>query len=81
MLGKWFKLHPEYRKNIFLATKFGFDPANDWSIRGDPEWVHSEFEDSVRKLGVDNIDLYYLHRPDPKTPIEITVGAMAELVK
>lgn len=48
---------------------------------GDPEYARSSCEQSLKRLGVDQIDLYYLHRPDPKVPIEKTVGAMAELVK
>lgn len=80
LLGKWFKRNPTYRDTIFLATKFGFD-ATDGTIRGDPEFVKASFEESYKKLDVPTVDLYYLHRPAPKTPIEITVGAMAELVK
>ncbi|HVS29219.1 MAG TPA: aldo/keto reductase, partial [Solirubrobacteraceae bacterium] len=72
------------RDEVELATKFGIvrDPA-DGSIRGvngRPEYVHSACEDSLRRLGVDTIDLYYQHRVDPDVPIEETVGAMAELV-
>jgi aryl-alcohol dehydrogenase-like predicted oxidoreductase len=66
-----------------LATKFGIvrtaDP-NVRSIDGRPEYVHSACEASLRRLGVDVIDLYQLHRVDPATPIEETVGAMQELV-
>jgi len=76
------------RKEIVLATKFGFrrDPAapNDVtrrSLSGKPEYVRSACEASLRRLGVDVIDLYYLHRVDPTTAIEETVGAMAGLVK
>jgi len=76
------------RKEIVLATKFGFrrDPAapNDATRRtlsGKPEYVRSACEASLRRLGVDVIDLYYLHRVDPATPVEETVGAMAGLVK
>ena len=76
------------RKEIVLATKFGFtrDPAapNDAtrrSLNGKPEYVRSACEASLRRLGVEVIDLYYLHRVDPSTPVEETVGAMAELVK
>ena len=67
------------RDKIFLATKFGFTP--EFTIRGDPEFVKSECEKSLKKLRTDHIDLYYQHRPAPDTPIEITVSAMAELVK
>lgn len=73
------------RDKIILATKFGIvrDPA-DASIRGvngKPEYVRKSCEASLRRLGVDHIDLYYQHRVDPDTPIEETVGAMAELVR
>src|SRR5919112_3852643 len=72
------------REDVVIATKFGIvrDP-NDASIRGingKPEYVRSACEASLKRLGVDTIDLYYQHRVDPETPIEDTVGAMAELV-
>lgn len=74
-----------FRKEITLATKFGIqrDPANP-KIRGyngKPEYVKAACEASLKRLNVDVIDLYYLHRKDPNTPIEETVGAMGELVK
>ena len=73
------------RNQVFLATKFGFqrDPANPkWrSISGNPQYVRSACEESLRRLNVERIDLYYQHRVDRGTPIEDTVGAMAELVK
>ena len=73
------------RKNITLATKFGItrNPENP-SIRGlngKPAYVKSACEASLKRLNVEVIDLYYLHRKDPDTPIEDTVGAMAQLVK
>lgn len=73
------------RDHVFLATKFGIlrDPANP-DIRGfsgKPEYVRKSCEGSLRRLGVDTIDLYYQHRVDPDTPIEETVGAMAQLVR
>jgi aryl-alcohol dehydrogenase-like predicted oxidoreductase len=73
------------RAGIVLATKFGFvrDPANPQArgVSGKPDYVRSSCEASLRRLGVDFIDLYYQHRVDPNTPIEETVGAMAQLVK
>jgi aryl-alcohol dehydrogenase-like predicted oxidoreductase len=73
------------RDQVVLATKFGFvrDPndPNRRSVNGKPEHVRQACEDSLRRLGVDTIDLYYQHRVDPDTPIEETVGAMAQLVK
>ncbi|HEY1689347.1 MAG TPA: aldo/keto reductase [Solirubrobacteraceae bacterium] len=71
------------RDEVFLATKFGIKIEGDppqRSIDGRPEYVRSACEASLRRLGVDHIDLYYQHRVDPKTPIEETVGAMGELV-
>ncbi len=72
------------RDEIVLATKFGIvrtaDPLKR-SINGKPEYVRSACEASLRRLGVDYIDLYYQHRVDADTPIEETVGAMARLVE
>jgi aryl-alcohol dehydrogenase-like predicted oxidoreductase len=73
------------RTGIVLATKFGIvrDPANSQArgVNGKPDYVRSSCEASLRRLDVDFIDLYYQHRVDPNTPIEETVGAMAQLVK
>ena len=76
------------RNEVFLATKFGIklEPGQDGgpprrSIDGSPDYVRSACDASLRRLGVDHIDLYYQHRVDPNTPIEDTVGAMAELVR
>jgi aryl-alcohol dehydrogenase-like predicted oxidoreductase len=72
------------RDRVVLATKFGNvrnDKGEYLGIRGDPEYVRACCDASLQRLGVDVIDLYYQHRVDPKTPIEDTVGAMAELVK
>ncbi len=72
------------RKEVVLATKFGIvrDPVNAMvrSISGKPEYVRQACEGSLKRLAVDVIDLYYQHRVDPSTPIEETVGAMAQLV-
>ncbi|MFL6041058.1 MAG: aldo/keto reductase, partial [Gaiellales bacterium] len=72
------------RDGVVLATKFGNWRGEDGSfkgVRGDPEYVRQACDDSLQRLGVDHIDLYYQHRVDPKVPIEETVGAMAELVQ
>jgi aryl-alcohol dehydrogenase-like predicted oxidoreductase len=72
------------RKDVVLATKFGFVRAPDGAplgINGTPEYVHAACDASLKRLGVEHIDLYYQHRVDPKVAIEETVGAMAELVK
>jgi aryl-alcohol dehydrogenase-like predicted oxidoreductase len=74
------------RDEVFLATKFGIrlEPGDGGppkrSIDGSPAYVREACEGSLRRLNVEHIDLYYQHRVDPRTPIEETVGAMAELV-
>jgi aryl-alcohol dehydrogenase-like predicted oxidoreductase len=72
------------RDEVFLATKFGNVRGEDGSFRGvcgRPDYVRQACEDSLRRLDVEVIDLYYQHRVDPDVPIEETVGAMAELVR
>jgi len=70
------------RDQVQLATKFGilFGGNGERTLRGDPAYVRQACEASLRRLGVDHVDLYYLHRVDPMVPIEETIGAMAELV-
>ena len=73
-----------WRNEVRLATKFGIVRGEDHSMRGingHPEYVRKACDASLRRLGVDHIDLYYQHRVDPDVPIEETVGAMAELVE
>lgn len=72
------------RKEVVLATKFGIVRGSDGSwkgVNGRPEYVRAACEASLRRLGVDVIDLYYQHRVDPETPVEETVGAMSALVR
>jgi len=72
------------REGVIVATKFGIVRGEDKSIRGvsgKPAYVREACEGSLRRLGVETIDLYYQHRVDPETPIEETVGAMAQLVQ
>jgi aryl-alcohol dehydrogenase-like predicted oxidoreductase len=72
------------RDRAVLATKFGFTnqrPGEEERIDGSPAYVRQACEASLRRLAVDRIDLYYLHRVDPAVPIEETVGAMSELVR
>jgi aryl-alcohol dehydrogenase-like predicted oxidoreductase len=73
------------REKVFLATKFAIvrDRANPAKrgVSGKPEYLRASCEASLKRLGVDTIDLYYQHRVDPQTPIEETVGAMAQLVR
>ncbi|PSB19750.1 aldo/keto reductase [Phormidesmis priestleyi ULC007] len=81
LVGKAIKDH---RDRVVIATKFGNVRGSDGSflgISGKPDYVRSACDASLKRLGVDVIDLYYQHRVDPNTPIEETVGAMAELVQ
>ena len=82
LLGRAIKDH---RKQVVIATKFGIvrDKENPQfrGVSGKPDYVRQACEGSLRRLGVDVIDLYYQHRVDPDTPIEETVGAMAGLVR
>jgi aryl-alcohol dehydrogenase-like predicted oxidoreductase len=81
LVGKALK---NMRDKVIIATKFGVVRTQDPSVRkvnGRPEYVKSACEGSLKRLGTDHIDLYYQHRVDSDTPIEETVGAMAELVK
>ncbi|EIE02825.1 aldo/keto reductase [Leptospira licerasiae] len=82
LLGKAIK---GKREKVVVATKFGIvrDPNDPYKrgYNGKPEYVKAACEGSLKRLGVDTIDLYYQHRVDPDTPIEETVGAMADLVK
>lgn len=73
------------RNEVFLATKFANirkkDDPTYWVVSGKPEYVKQACDASLKRLGIDTIDLYYQHRVDPEVPIEDTVGAMAELVQ
>jgi len=83
LIGRWLR-ERRNRDRIVLATKFGIVVTGDPSKRmvsGRPEYVKSACDASLQRLGVETIDLYYQHRVDPSTPIEETVGALAELVR
>lgn len=73
------------RDQVFIATKFGFvrdkTNPNARGINGSPDYIRLSVEGSLKRLGVEMIDLYYQHRIDPQTPIEETVGALGDLVK
>jgi aryl-alcohol dehydrogenase-like predicted oxidoreductase len=81
LVGKAIK---DRRNEVVLATKFGNSRGEDGAflgVRGDAQYVRQACDASLKRLGVDHIDLYYQHRVDDKVPIEETVGAMAELVR
>lgn len=72
------------RRDLIIATKFGLvrDAQKNWiGTRGDPAYIRRCCDESLRRLGIDSIDLYYQHRVDPNVPVEESVGAMAELVR
>lgn len=88
------KVLPEVRDQVFLATKFGNVTNREWTshqdlvasgeawiVDGTPEYARKSIDGSLQRLGVDHVDLYYLHRVDDRVPIEETVGAMAEFIK
>ncbi|CAF3325325.1 unnamed protein product [Rotaria sp. Silwood1] len=83
LLGKYFKKYPHQREKVFLATKFGIVilPNGDRIARGDAQYVHEACAKSLKRLGLDYIDLYYVHRIDKNVPIEETMGALKELVE
>ena len=87
LIGKWFKLHPERRKDIFLATKFGLgikvglDGKFSMAFDSSPENCRASCEESLRKLETDYIDLLYVHRFNKDTPVEETMQALVELKK
>ena len=80
LLGK--ALSP-YKNKVTVATKFGFvrEPNQPITLNGRPEYIIAACEQSLKRLGINTIDLYYLHRVDPNVPIEESVGAMSDLVK
>ncbi len=84
LLGRWLR-DRGVRQRVVVATKFGIvrDPSDPTKrgVSGRPEYVRASCEASLRRLGVDHVDLYYQHRVDPDTPIEDTVGTMGRLVE
>ncbi len=81
LVGKGLK---PYRVKVNIATKFGFMRSKDGilaGVNGKPEYVKQACEASLKRLGIETIDLYYAHRVDPNTPVEETVGAMSRLVE
>ncbi|KAI1205061.1 Aldo/keto reductase-like protein [Annulohypoxylon truncatum] len=87
LVGKWFKKHPERKRDIFLATKWALglertpEGAIAITVDSSPENCRTSCERSLKRLGLDSIDLFYCHRFDQKTPVEKTVEAMVQLKK
>lgn len=82
LVGKWFKLHPERREDIFLATKFGITATESgFGMDTTPEYCRQQCDKSLERLGIATIDLFYIHRLDEKTPIEKTIHTMVDLKK
>lgn len=84
LVGKWFKLHPERRGDVFLATKFGLswsfvDGNLKFVLDSSPEACRRGCEKSLERLGVESVDLFYVHRFDKVTPVEKTMEALVEL--
>ena len=83
LLGRWFKKNPGKREQIFLATKFAnfVDPKTlaRRRVRNEPEYIHAAVDKSLKRLGVDQIDLYYCHRLQASQPIETTMKEMKKL--
>jgi aryl-alcohol dehydrogenase-like predicted oxidoreductase len=83
LLGKYFKKYPQQRQKVFLATKFAgiTNPDGSYTVRGDAAHVRQAIEKSLSHLQLPYVDLYYVHRIDPKVPIEETMTALKELVQ
>ncbi|KAI8239812.1 Aldo-keto reductase yakc [Colletotrichum sp. SAR 10_98] len=87
LIGKWLKLHPERRADVFIATKFGIkftvNDKGEWNMSADnsAEFLNECLEGSLQKMGIDSIDLFYVHRLDPKTPVEKTMELLAKAKK
>ncbi|KAE8834953.1 hypothetical protein P3342_009383 [Pyrenophora teres f. teres] len=79
LIGKWFAANPEKRADIFLATKFAAK-LDGSGVDSSPEYAKQAIDASLKRLGVEQVDLYYVHRVDKKTPIEFTVQALADMV-
>jgi len=79
LIGKWFAANPDKRADIFLATKFAAK-ADGSGVDSSPEYAKQAIDKSLKRLGIERVDLYYVHRMDQKTPIELTVQALADMV-
>lgn len=82
LLGRWIN---RYRDKMFVCTKFGYtrtvNQPDNWSVSNRPEYIRQAVEGSLTRLGVESIDLYYMHRRDPHVPLEDSVGTLADLIK
>lgn len=80
VIGRWFKARPGVREKIFLCSKFGIK-VDGSGYDGSPEYIKQSLNESLERLGVDSIDLYYQHRMDPKTPVETVVKTLKGFVE
>lgn len=82
LLGKYFKKYPEKRSKVFLGTKFGLGDSTVKvrSVHGDREFIREACEKSLKRLGIESIDIYFAHRIDKTVPIEDTMNALKELI-
>ena len=82
IIGRWLADNPGRRDDVVIATKFGFslEKGHESDLDSRPEHIRTTVEDSLRRLGVESIDLLYQHRVDPEVPIEDVAGAVADLV-
>jgi len=77
LIGKWFKRHPEAREKIFLATKFAMNEQGQ--VDGSPKFVRASIQKALKRLDLPFVDLFYVHRLDQNTPIEVTVGELKKI--
>lgn len=85
LIGKWFKLHPERRDDIFVSTKFALriteENEGEIVVDASPEYCRASAEESLNRLGLPYVDMFYIHRPQEDIPIEKTMDAMKQLVE
>jgi len=80
LIGEWFRRTGK-RNEIFIASKFGMVHKPNKLVDGSPEYARFSIKKSLKRLGIEQLDLYYLHRPDPTVPIETTIAEMTQFVK
>jgi aryl-alcohol dehydrogenase-like predicted oxidoreductase len=81
LIGRWLKARPGMRDKVVIFTKVGMDLGGPGQKGLSRRWIHEEADASLRRLGIDRIDLYFSHRPDPGTPLEETLSAYDALIR